>query len=1743
MRKLSLLLFIFLFSFCLNSLTISSTNTGGYWSVPSTWVGEVVPQRADNVVITGAVAVDADLSCNDLTIDNTGILLGTTNYTLEIFGNTINNGSIIENLCLLSLSIHGSFLNNGNCHLNQASVLNSFINNNSFLSNSLNLFNNFTNNDTTTVIYPGQMVFSGHTNHLLINSGTSVLNANITASDSLETITLGSDLTTNSSVFTGNNCVFVPNDHTVNNTNINSVKISTSGSFNNCYFQQSVLNNVNLINCSLSTTTLNSNVLLSGIIPIGYGNTFNSFTIPNGTTIQPFGNWELFYNSPVLTTTGIFTNNGKIDSNNNWYTPNYYTSISLNCLGNVINNDTIIVANADFIANLENNLILNTNSINSYSNFKNIGTTSCVTFHIYGHLENYGLIKDGTISIYEGEVHNFKNTGTINDNVQVIDVGATIVLESDINLNGYSLELAYCTLTQGAYKISQAVIYHGNLVQGIIENSTLNGCYVQQNTTLTGNIVLDYNNTFYDQTIPSGTYLFPIGNWGAYYTPVIVTTYGAFVNQGHIVLNDSWYNSIYPNYLNFINNGSFQNDNYCHFAAITNYGIFKNNGFLYGHNLTAMANFENHDSLTVLNADLKSNLLNTGYLVNSTIHFSGQTNHQINSSAGYMVANLITDSLEIITLNSDLDLNGGSFDFGNCSLNGNTHQILNTNISHSNLNNVAGLNQCSLSNCQLSDITLNNCTLQNTTATAQTILNGMTTIDYGVTFNNVITNQNAILQPIGNWGAYYTPVNLTVTGNFTNNGQIKPNSSWYNSAYPNFLYITTSGNLFQNYGQCWLASSVFNSSFKNYGYYNSSFIKSTNIFENHDSLFANTDSLAQNLTNTGLFNCTNMYLTPGSHHLDLNTGIYYGNIIVDTLSTVILDSNLKLHGGTFNLNNCTLQGNSHSIDSTEVYHTTFNGISNITHSGIWYSNLNNINVSNCTLHYSQVQTQTALHDIIDIDYGVSFSDQTIGANTTLRPLGNWGTHETPPILSTFGNFVNNGNITINDQWYSTAYPAYLAFDAYGNMTNNGTWLSSNVYLKGENPRSLHLKNIQATVMLTDTPVTLTGNNKLRDIAGNSSNLTIAPNASLKYETYVPDDIHNYGTISIKHTVQDYIYNAISYRLWYYSGQPLYDATDSVMVKTHGSTAPNFPYSILNWYELNSYIPSVNLNYIRFVYHNTNDFNNNNENNLGVYYSPDNGSSWSRLSPDLYTIEVQDTVNNYIQIANLPSNGIYALSSYLGDWEANPMVSTTAGAITCPKPFISCSPVAGNALYHAQVSLSSDFNQTYSEKSSSTPGFRMNTLPLNTTFYLRARVETPYGTTTWSTPTTFTTRGELVLSLPDTLIFNEDTPYSTTLMNYINFAPDDSLTISGTGSPHLNISFENNNLHITPALNWNGLETISLAVNDNINPTNAGIRVNHRKTNRFIFNFSIPVRVLPINDLPVASNVQVSGIYRLGHTLTATYTFTDVDGTELNSLCQWYRVINNVNNPIPGANTISYLPGTSDVGYPLLFSVIPKDNLGAEGTIIYSSLTPVIQPYNVPEGLSGVLADNSITLQWLPPVPDLQTRNNSNKLVQENRTLIGFKVYRNFIAIATLPGTQTQYTDINLANGTYSYYVTALFSNPDAESGPSNTVTLTGVAEQTETIFITELHTNYPNPFNPSTMINFSLEKAGQVTLEIFNSRGQLVKTLVNSNMVKGKHQIEWNGRDYNNMNCSSGIYLCRLTTSDKVLNRKLTLMK
>jgi hypothetical protein len=89
----------------------------------------------------------------------------------------------------------------------------------------------------------------------------------------------------------------------------------------------------------------------------------------------------------------------------------------------------------------------------------------------------------------------------------------------------------------------------------------------------------------------------------------------------------------------------------------------------------------------------------------------------------------------------------------------------------------------------------------------------------------------------------------------------------------------------------------------------------------------------------------------------------------------------------------------------------------------------------------------------------------------------------------------------------------------------------------------------------------------------------------------------------------------------------------------------------------------------------------------------------------------------------------------------------------------------------------------------------------------------------------------------------------------------------------------------------------------------------------------------------------------------------------------------------------------------------------------------------------------------------------------------------------------------------------------------------------------QLYQNHPNPFNPSTQIEFWLPRSGKVSLEVFNIEGRRVRRLAGGFYPAGAHTFSWDGKDENGSLVASGIYFYKVVSGEYQSVRKMILLK
>jgi len=192
-------------------------------------------------------------------------------------------------------------------------------------------------------------------------------------------------------------------------------------------------------------------------------------------------------------------------------------------------------------------------------------------------------------------------------------------------------------------------------------------------------------------------------------------------------------------------------------------------------------------------------------------------------------------------------------------------------------------------------------------------------------------------------------------------------------------------------------------------------------------------------------------------------------------------------------------------------------------------------------------------------------------------------------------------------------------------------------------------------------------------------------------------------------------------------------------------------------------------------------------------------------------------------------------------------------------------------------------------------------------------------------------------------------------------------------------------------------------------------------------------------------------------------------------------------------------------------------------------------------LTGQVFAQKIELTWSPnPEPDIKEyviyRAVSSPDAEESE-------------IATVPATETVYYDGNITVGEVYYYRIAAVDSADNMSELSEQITVftdtptdarnspTALPEEFE------LLQNYPNPFNPETTIRYSVPQATHVRLDIINTRGQMIRSLVNENKQPGTYNVIWDARTDLGVPAASAVYIYRISTTEFSKGMKLILLK
>ena len=184
----------------------------------------------------------------------------------------------------------------------------------------------------------------------------------------------------------------------------------------------------------------------------------------------------------------------------------------------------------------------------------------------------------------------------------------------------------------------------------------------------------------------------------------------------------------------------------------------------------------------------------------------------------------------------------------------------------------------------------------------------------------------------------------------------------------------------------------------------------------------------------------------------------------------------------------------------------------------------------------------------------------------------------------------------------------------------------------------------------------------------------------------------------------------------------------------------------------------------------------------------------------------------------------------------------------------------------------------------------------------------------------------------------------------------------------------------------------------------------------------------------------------------------------------------------------------------------------------------------------------------------------NWITQSETGVLGYRIYRatepdlsaaeQISPLISASNTSTQqcyvFTDTELSQeGTYYYWLeNADLDGANQFHGPiSLYYSINGGGQDPSPVLFDGLGKIYPNPFNPTTCINYGLCQKGEIGISIYNLRGQLVRSLLHETKEAGLYKAIWDGKADDGRPCGSGIYLVRMQQNSTCSQQKIMLLK
>jgi PKD repeat protein len=391
----------------------------------------------------------------------------------------------------------------------------------------------------------------------------------------------------------------------------------------------------------------------------------------------------------------------------------------------------------------------------------------------------------------------------------------------------------------------------------------------------------------------------------------------------------------------------------------------------------------------------------------------------------------------------------------------------------------------------------------------------------------------------------------------------------------------------------------------------------------------------------------------------------------------------------------------------------------------------------------------------------------------------------------------------------------------------------------------------------------------------------------------------------------------------------------------------------------------------------------------------------------------------------------------------------------------------------------------------------------------------------------------ILNITGTFEADEDLqsqPYDFSQYCSQTWGETDNLTLTANNSAHINVMitdfdvvFESN------TNNWNGTEDITFYLNDNIAviaENGKQRKLNYQNMNRDIVEQTVSVTINPVNDPP---SIILPDDFSYNEDEFLIEDFTNfVSDVEPDDLTLSYSGNTNVFITINDLE-VTFEANDDWFGSEIITFIV-DDNV-TELTALDSVVVNVLPVNDPPELIS-----------YLPEELNFTVIQDSVVIFEVNAEDIDsdleYEWYVDDIIQAEIANTfEFQFVDI----GTIE--IKSIITDTEYEIITEWSILVEPGVATTELVpAISELVCNYPNPFNPITTIKYSLSNNSNAKIEIYNTKGQKISTLINQDQIAGYHSINWNGNDDLGNPVSSGLYLYKLIVNNQVIGIKKCLL-